>query len=82
VACLMLSASPGEHRPGPRGDGPPGVSVAPAFADSYDHAVRALIRRTRVAVTGMFHFVVSVWVNESSLVFPLQRLIARAEVVA
>lgn len=81
MACLMLSASTGEHRPGRRGDGPAGVSVAPAFADSYDHAVGALISWTGVTLTGMFRCVVSIWVNEGSLrMCPLQRLIARAEV--
>jgi hypothetical protein len=63
--------------------GPPGASVAPAIADSYDHAVRAVIRGTGVAVTGLFHCFVPVWVNESSLrTCPLRRLIAGVEVVA
>jgi len=79
----MLTASPGEHRPGPPGDGPPGGSVAPAVADRYDHAVRALIRWTGVAVTGVFHCAVSVWVNESLLrMCSLRRLIGRVKVVA
>ena len=45
--------------------------------------MRALIRWTGVAVTGVFHCAVSVWVNESLLrMCSLRRLIGRVKVVA
>jgi hypothetical protein len=74
----------GEHRPGPRGDRPPGVPVVPAVADSYDRAVRPLTRLTGVpTVTSTVHCLACVWVNESRpRMWPLRRLLVRAEVAA
>jgi hypothetical protein len=79
-----LPAFPGGHRPGPRGDRPPGVSVAPVAADSYDRPVRPLTRLTGVAaVMGTVHRVGCVWVNESwPRMWPPRRLIVQVEVAA